>query len=118
MPGLSILVIEDHASISTYVSFYLRQTGNEVALAHSLAEAMRAAAARRFDIILADYRLPDGEIVSIARDLRGSAGRIVVMSGMPDIAEECQAAGVDRVLTKPFLPSDLDALLAEAAVKP
>jgi DNA-binding response OmpR family regulator len=115
MPALSILVIEDHASISTYVGFYLRQGGNTVTVAGSLAEARAAVAVTRFDLILADYRLPDGEVLSIVPELRSAAGCIVVMSGMPDLAEHCRGAGVDRILTKPFLPAHLDALLADVA---
>jgi two-component system capsular synthesis sensor histidine kinase RcsC len=115
MLGLSILVIEDHASISTYVGFYLRQGGNTVTVATSLAEAKAAVGAESFDLILADNPLPDGEVVSITRELKPNTPCIAVMSGMPDLAEYCQDAGVDRTLTKPFLPADLDALLAEVA---
>ena len=115
MAGLSILVIEDHASISTYVGFYLRQAGNVVTIAGSLAEARAAVATSTFDLILADYRLTDGEVLSIVPELRPSAGCIAVMSGMPDLAEHCRGVGVDRILTKPFLPAHLDALLADVA---
>jgi len=84
-------------------------------IAGSLAEARAAVATSTFDLILADYRLTDGEVLSIVPELRASAGCIVVMSGMPDLAEHCRGVGVDRILTKPFLPAHLDALLADVA---
>ncbi|MFB9069181.1 response regulator [Pseudofulvimonas gallinarii] len=61
MAGKSILIVEDHTMIAEYVASVLRDAGYQAIQAGSLAEARRALADRRFDLLLSDRWLPDGE---------------------------------------------------------
>jgi DNA-binding response OmpR family regulator len=55
-----ILLVDDEAAIRRGVRRFLEHHGLEVALADDLASARKLAEAERFDLLLADLRLPDG----------------------------------------------------------
>ncbi len=82
----------------------LTRRGYVVTLASSCAEALAAAQARSFDLVLSDLGLPDGS----GLDLIGSLSQItkapaIALSGygMPDDARKSRAAGFLEHLTKP-----------------
>ena len=61
-PGsLSILVVEDHPDSRRGLEMFLQLLGHQTKLAADLKEALQmAAAGSRFDLLLSDLRLPDG----------------------------------------------------------
>jgi CheY-like chemotaxis protein len=61
-PGsLSILVVEDHPDTRRALEMFLQLLGHQTKLAADLKEALQmAAAGSRFDLLLSDLRLPDG----------------------------------------------------------
>jgi CheY-like chemotaxis protein len=79
----------------------------------TLAAARRAVAADPFDLVLLDVRLPDGNGLDLARDIRASGlepqPRILVLSASVLEAERDAAldAGGDHFLAKPYLPGEL-----------
>src|SRR5713101_2456981 len=69
--GLSVLVIEDDAMVSGWVRLALEDSRMRIAgVATSSAEALELAMRRRIDVLLVDYRLPDGRGTELVRDLR------------------------------------------------
>jgi DNA-binding response OmpR family regulator len=68
----------------------------------------------RPDILLLDVYLGDRNGVDIVHQIRRDPKmkdiRIVMVSGL-DKTEECLAAGADKFLLKPYMPSELFAIL-------
>jgi DNA-binding response OmpR family regulator len=58
---MRLLVVEDNTRLAKYVSVACRAKGFVVDLAHSLAEAQGAIAGMRYETIVLDLGLPDGD---------------------------------------------------------
>lgn len=83
--GLKILAIDDDPDVLESLVAFLTQVGAEVVTASSAAEARQAATSGRpIDALLSDYRLPDGDGVSLIAELRRKSGREIpglIMTG-------------------------------------
>jgi CheY-like chemotaxis protein len=67
---------------------------------------------RDYDVLFVDYSLPDMTGVALIQQMLGLLDKkphIVLISGLDrsSIEKECQAAGIERFLTKPLFPSDV-----------
>jgi PAS domain S-box-containing protein len=108
---LRALVAEDHPVNRTIMQLLLDQLGVDYVVVEDGAEALEAAAAGRFDLILMDMRMPrmDGlEASARIREMGVSAPIIAVTAdalgeGDPEIFR----AGVDAVLAKPITLASL-----------
>jgi DNA-binding NarL/FixJ family response regulator len=68
---LSLLVVEDDAMVTGWVRMALEGSNIRLAgVAASAAEAPALAERRHVDLLLVDYRLPDGRGTELVRDLR------------------------------------------------
>ncbi|MCC6528339.1 MAG: response regulator [Polyangiaceae bacterium] len=84
--------------------------GLEIVEAATLGEATRRVTSRRFDLVLLDLGLPDGDGLALAAELRGFTGvPIIVLSARRREDDKVQAldAGADDYLTKPFGMNEL-----------
>ncbi|WP_163561251.1 response regulator transcription factor, partial [Klebsiella oxytoca] len=61
MSSSRLLLIDDDARLTGMVGDYLQAAGFEVNTAGSLAEAREALAQSRFELIVLDLMLPDGD---------------------------------------------------------
>jgi CheY-like chemotaxis protein len=79
--------------------------------ASTLAEARSILTTRQVDLIVLDVRLPDGDGLTLARDLNGAERRprILVLSASVLPSERSMAldAGTDAFMAKPFVPADV-----------
>ena len=82
--------------------------------AASIAEARSVLARHPVDIVLVDVRLPDGNGLDLATELRAHPdaavpAKIVIVSAsvLPAERTSALATGADAFLAKPFDPSDL-----------
>ena len=93
----------------------LRYEGWDVTTAHSVAQAMKAAANFSPDIAVLDIMLPDGDGLSLMKSLRGlHAGLPVLFLTAKDAVDDRVAgltAGGDDYVTKPFSLEELVARL-------
>jgi DNA-binding NtrC family response regulator len=114
----SILVIDDEPATLFGFSRYLKSAGYAIAEASCLAEAGAAISAQRFDAIILDLHLPDGNgiewITKIREDCPDTA--IVVITGRAEIpvAVDAMRRGADNFLTKPVSMSDLEIFLRKS----
>ena len=116
--SLKILLVENHEDTLKYLSKYLEIQGHDVCGTRDMASAIKALSASKFDILISDIGLPDGDGWQLIRQLEAKPFGIA-MSGFGTHSDRVKslAAGYKHHLTKPFLPEDLDALLASAAAQ-
>jgi CheY-like chemotaxis protein len=119
---LQILVVEDHDDTRRGMELFLQALGHRTQVAVSVQAALDLVAASdtRFDLLLSDLRLPDGNGWDLLRRLE-EAGcrpqRAIAISGWSsetDVAKS-KSAGFQGHLLKPVNPNTLEAVLAEAA---
>ncbi len=110
MPQPTAIVIEDEPQIRRFVRGALEAEGWVVHEAGNLRDGLAAAGTRQPDLLVLDLGLPDGDGVTLIRDVRGwSAVPIIVLSARTDEADKIGAldAGADDYLTKPFGTGEL-----------
>jgi len=107
---LRLLLVEDHESTLDVVSQLLRLTGHRVTTATNIKEALTAAAADQFDLVISDLGLPDGSGLELMEKLRNTYGlRGIALTGYgaeEDIARTRKAGFVTH-LVKPISFDDL-----------
>jgi two-component system OmpR family response regulator len=107
-----LLVVDDEATILELLSGSLRLAGFEVLTAASGAEAVRAAASGRPDLVLLDVMMPDGDGFEALRRMRsgGAEVPVIFLTARDEESDRVTgfAAGADDYVTKPF---SLDELL-------
>ena len=105
------LLVEDQEELSALVAANLRRSGFAVDQAGTLDEAEGALAATRYDIILLDLRLPDGDGFALIRTLRGrkDVTPIIVLTARDRLDDRVQGLnlGADDYLLKPFAHEEL-----------
>lgn len=119
LKGRLVVVIDDEESILAGMQALLMRWGCDVVVASGTDEALSALGAleRYPDLIIADYRLQDGEtgIRSIAqlRDELGTRCPAIVATGSitPDLAVDAARDGF-TLINKPVIPDRLHALIS------
>ncbi|MBK6468239.1 MAG: response regulator transcription factor [Rhodobacter sp.] len=110
---MRFLLVEDTADLARSVQDLLRLNGHGVDWAASLAEAQDCLAAARYDLILLDIALPDGDGRRFLADLRraGNDSPVIMMTARSAVADRIDAldGGADDYLTKPFALAELEA---------
>jgi CheY-like chemotaxis protein len=107
------LVVDDNPDITAMLSAVLRLAGYDVSVAHSAPEALEAALARPFDVVISDVGMPGMNGYELARALRSVPGYgatpMVAVTGfaMYDDRDRATEAGFDTHLSKPINPVDL-----------
>ncbi len=113
-----ILVVDDDPAIRVLFSKFLAEAGFIVAEASSLKEARETILNRRFDALLLDLNLPDGNGLDWIPELRENYPGlpIIVISGEGDIpkAVEAMRRGADNFLPKPVEMAGLQIFLQKA----
>jgi CheY-like chemotaxis protein len=103
--AIRILYVEDDEdTLSAMVRLLIRR-GYHVSPARSIAEALSLAASVRFDILLTDIRLPDGNGDALLPKvrLRGPIKGIAVTGhDSPEVIRRIAAAGFEHYLVKPI----------------
>jgi DNA-binding response OmpR family regulator len=115
---LRILLVENHEDTLKYLARYLEIQGHEVCGTRDMASAIKELSSSKFDVLISDIGLPDGDGWQLIRKLKSKPFSIAMSGfGTHSDRQRSLAAGYNHHLIKPFLPEDLDALLAEAAAK-
>jgi DNA-binding response OmpR family regulator len=108
--GQAILVVEDEASIASFVAMYLKNAGYTVRTSPTGGDALAQVAAEPPDLVVLDLMLPDIDGVEICRRIRQRSDLPVLMLTARD--EDVDKiigleVGADDYLTKPFNPREL-----------
>lgn len=110
-----VLLIEDHEPTCAALTELLRRRHYDVLKAMSARQARAAAEREKFDFVISDVGLPDGngcDLMGELRERHGLAGIALTGYGMNDDLERSRAAGFVTHLTKPISVKDLDNALA------
>ncbi|MGJ7608483.1 sigma-54-dependent transcriptional regulator [Variovorax sp. LT1R20] len=113
-----ILVIDDEPDLRTLYELTLLREGYHVEAAGSVSEAWQHLEAGRFDAVITDMRLPDGQGMEIIHRIQKNqrSERCVVMTayGSAENAVEALKAGAFDYLTKPVDLKQFRAVVASA----
>jgi CheY-like chemotaxis protein len=112
----NILLVEDHDQTGKIMSRLLSNFGYEVEWAQSVDSALRAAARRKFDLVVSDLGLPDGSGHDLMVELQrhyGLKGVAISGYGMEQDLDRSARSGFSRHLTKPVTIEKLDAAIKD-----
>lgn len=114
-PAMRLLLVEDDLTLGDAVRAFLRSQGHAVDWVTNLAAA-RALDSEAFDVILLDWRLPDGSGVDWLRQLRARRGEheqtpVLLLTARDSLGDRIEGldAGADDYLIKPFQLAELAA---------
>jgi DNA-binding response OmpR family regulator len=119
---MHILAIDDEPALARMVALILRKAGHTVETATSGEAGLALLAERRFDLVITDLGLGDGQTGwHVAEEVRKCwpATRVVLATGWGAGIDPAEARerGVDAVLAKPYAPHELRQLVAALARK-
>jgi CheY-like chemotaxis protein len=114
--SLAILLVEDHEDSATVIARIVRNLGHDVAVAHTVADALEKLRTQTFDLVLSDIGLPDGtgiELLAKSREFTRTPMIALTGYGMDDDLVKYRDAGFLHQLTKPIRFDQLKQLLQE-----
>jgi DNA-binding response OmpR family regulator len=113
-----ILVMEDDASVAQGLKMILSEEGFGVDLADTGRLALDAFHEKRFDLLVADLRLPDVSGMEIIKQVRAETPEteVIVITGYGTTATAVEAMklGVHDFLPKPFTEEQIKSAIDEA----
>jgi CheY-like chemotaxis protein len=117
---LHILVVEDHRDSALALTHLLRFYGHRAQIADSCRRAKQMFAAERYDLVLCDLGLPDGDGCDLLHELRAIApvkALAITGFGMTDDLARTRDAGFLAHITKPVVADRLRTILSELALE-
>lgn len=120
LPASRILLVEDHPDIAEMTQVMLQHMGHEVVVASSVAAAITEAYLHRFDLLVSDFGLPDGNgcDVLIAVSPLGVKKAIAVTAYGDGVSKRCQQAGFIKCMAKPVEFEQLRDVVNKALAAP
>lgn len=116
----NILVMEDDLNVAKGLEMILNEEGYQVNLAGTGALAMQAFNEKRYDLLVADLRLPDIDGMEVIKQVKSDTPdtEVVVITGYgtTETAVEAMKIGVHDFLPKPFTDDQIKSAVNEALV--
>lgn len=112
---LQILVVEDHGDTRRVLAGLLGHFGHSISAADTVKSALAFLQAKRFDAVVSDLNLPDGNGCDVMREAKRQqrvTGVALTAQGDEDDVQQGRAAGFDYHLTKPVDFAELRGVLA------
>ena len=106
----TILVVEDEASIASFVSLYLKNAGYAVRAVTTGSAAIQYAASEQPALIILDLMLPDVDGIEVCQRIRKDSDvPILMLTARDEDVDKIVGleVGADDYLTKPFNPREL-----------
>jgi DNA-binding NtrC family response regulator len=110
MKSLSILVADDEDSIRSLIQHFLSSAGHTVVMAANAQEACETMLKHRFDLVITDVLMPDGDGLDLITELKKTQpdARILAISGGgrylegSDYLKLAKGLGAHHAMMKPF----------------
>ncbi|HYH56905.1 MAG TPA: sigma-54 dependent transcriptional regulator, partial [Anseongella sp.] len=117
----NILLIEDDTTFSQLLEGFLRKHGHSLDAKYTVKQGVRSLEDKPYDLLLLDYRLPDGtglEVLAAAREKKLTLPAII-MTSFNDVrtAVKAMRSGAFDYITKPVNPDELLLVVSEALHK-
>lgn len=113
-----ILIIDDEPNMRRILSLILREEKHEVSEAAGVKSALEMLASARFDLVITDKKMPDGdgfEILSFVRENEPSLPVVMLTAfATVELAVEAMQAGAFDFISKPFVPEVVTAVVRRA----
>ncbi len=110
-----ILVVDDNVALADTIGCVLEAKGYHITVAHDGLAAVALAKKTHFDIALMDIKMPGMNGVEAYKEIKkvSPGTQAIMMTGysVPDLIEEAMREGVYEVMSKPFDPDRLLALI-------
>jgi len=100
-----ILIVEDDKTIVMGLTYSLKQEGYDVEACYSASDTLATLNSQKFDLILLDLSLPDGNGYDICRKIKGSSDTpVIFLTACDDEVNVVMGLdmGADDYITKPF----------------
>lgn len=114
----SVLILEDDLTFSLMLTTWLGKKGFEVKTVASVGDAKRRIGADRYDLVLSDLRLPDGDGIELLKWLKANhpLTPLIMMTSYAEIQTAVQAMklGAADYIAKPLNPEELFSKIKEA----
>jgi len=111
----NIMVVEDEKNQADLITKILNKKGFNAAAANTKADALKMFSAGRIDLVLTDFKLPDGNGLEIINEIRklNPEVAIIVMTAFGDIetAVKCLKSGAGDFLSKPVDLNELERII-------
>jgi DNA-binding response OmpR family regulator len=111
----SILIVDDERVLAKTLAHFLQRQGCRTHICHTAKDAISTLATDPFDVVLADFELPDSQGLDLLRHIRKtlSTSRIVVLTAHPstEAIEVATKKLKAKYLQKPFELEDLMAAI-------
>lgn len=110
---VSILAVDDSASIREMVAYTLKNAGYDVTEASDGQDALGKAKSHKFNLVLTDINMPIMDGITLTKELRGLADYkftpilTLTTESSADKKQEGKAAGATGWIVKPFDPEKL-----------
>jgi two-component system response regulator AtoC len=118
---LRVLVADDEKNLRELIVRELTRKGHEVEGVEDGQAALDRIAARTYDVVVLDMRMPRKPGIDVLRELAAAADgpQVIVMTGFEDVATAVEAMklGAYDYLSKPTRIEELDVLIRKAAEK-
>ncbi|MES2458083.1 MAG: sigma-54 dependent transcriptional regulator [Bacteroidota bacterium] len=119
---IKILIIEDDLTFSQILNGFLSKNGYQVDVVHEVKKSLASIGKEVPDLILADYRLPDGTGLDVLSHIRekGLSLPLVIMTSFNDVKTAVKSIqmGAFDYITKPVNPDELLMVIKNVLVKP
>lgn len=108
---MRILIVEDDIRLADNVATMLKHDSYAVDVAHNSMEAMDKVCSPDYDLIILDWKLPDGTGIEICKQMRADEvfTPVLILTSNSQTEDKVEGldAGADDYLTKPFNHSEL-----------
>ena len=116
----TILIVDDDPGFRKLLETILKGEGYQVEGAGSVADARRAGARRKFDLVISDLKLPDGDGIQVLRwwkeNWPDTPLLMITAFGSVATAVEAMKLGAADYLSKPLASPDELRLLVRRAL--
>jgi DNA-binding NtrC family response regulator len=113
----SVLVLEDDVVLAETLKEFLEESGWQVECSYTAGDARAKLESSVYDLVLADYMLPDEHGLTVFEEIqrRSPLTRVMLMTGIQDMEVAAQAfrKGADGLLPKPFDIPELEERIEE-----
>jgi two-component system response regulator HydG len=117
-----ILIIEDDLTFSQILEGFLTRHNHQPTAAYDVKKSLKLLSQERYDLLLVDYRLPDGTGLDILTQVReqGTTVPFVIMTSFNDVRTAVKSIRMGAIdyITKPVNPDELLMVIENALSKP